>query len=76
MPDGIGVLNGGRGGTTIPDADRQGVWNHLAKHLRDADLTPPELKSADDHGQTSDGAPRNPPPSVVASQIRILRLGG
>jgi hypothetical protein len=42
---GIGVLNGGRGGTTIPDADRQGVWNHLAKHLRDADLEPPELKS-------------------------------
>lgn len=43
---GIGVLNGGMGGTTIPDADRQGVWDHLARHLRDADLTPPELKSA------------------------------
>jgi|GEM_PF-1319874 len=42
---GIGVLNGGRGGTTIPDADRQGVWNHLARHLRDADVEPPELKS-------------------------------
>lgn len=41
---GIGVLNGGRGGTTIPDADRQGVYNHLARHLRDADLEPPELK--------------------------------
>lgn len=40
----IGVLNGGRGGTTIPDADRRGVWNHLAAHLRDADLEPPELK--------------------------------
>jgi len=44
---GIGVLNGGRGGTTIPDADRQGVWNHLAKHLRDAELEPPALKSID-----------------------------
>jgi len=43
----IGVLNGGRGGTTIPDGDRQGVWNHLAKHLRDADLEPPELKAVD-----------------------------
>lgn len=43
---GIGVLNGSRGGTTIPNADRQGVWNHLARHLRDADLEPPELKSA------------------------------
>jgi hypothetical protein len=42
---GIGVLNGGRVGTTIPDADRQGVWAHLAKHLRDADREPPELRS-------------------------------
>lgn len=41
---GIGVLNGGRGGTTIPDADRQGVYNHLARHLRDADIEPPELR--------------------------------
>jgi hypothetical protein len=52
----IGVLNGGRGGTTIPDADRQGVWNHLAKHLRDADLEPPELKSlAQLEDQAGDG---------------------
>jgi HK97 family phage prohead protease len=42
---GIGVLNGGRGGTTIPDADRQGVYSHLAKHLRDAGREPPELKA-------------------------------
>lgn len=41
---GIGVLNGARGGTTIPDGDRQGVYNHLAAHLRDADIEPPELK--------------------------------
>lgn len=40
---GIAVLNGGRGGTTIPEADRQGVWNHLAGHLRDAGMEPPEL---------------------------------
>jgi uncharacterized protein len=42
---GIGVLNGGRGGTTIPSGDRQGVYDHLAKHLRDADMEPPDLKS-------------------------------
>lgn len=42
---GIAVLNGARGGTTIPDADRPGVYNHLAAHLRDADVEPPELKS-------------------------------
>jgi hypothetical protein len=41
---GIGVLNGGRAGTTIPDSDRQGVWNHLARHIRDAGATPPTLK--------------------------------
>jgi hypothetical protein len=43
---GIGVLNGARGGTTIPGADIQGVYNHLARHLRDAGRTPPELMTA------------------------------
>lgn len=43
---GIGVLNGGRGGTTIPDSDVQGVYNHLARHLRDAGLEPPPLAAA------------------------------
>lgn len=45
--NGIAVLNGARGGTNIPDADRQGVWRHLSKHLRDADMEPPELRSLD-----------------------------
>jgi len=44
---GIAVLNGGRGGTTIPDSDRSGVYVHLAKHLRDGDKEPPELASID-----------------------------
>jgi hypothetical protein len=43
---GIGVLNGGRGGTTIPTADRRGVWAHLAGHMRDGDMEPPELQTA------------------------------
>ena len=42
---GIAALNGARGGTKIPDADKKGVYNHLAAHLRDADIEPPELKS-------------------------------
>ncbi len=42
---GIAVLNGGRGGTNIPEADRRGVYNHLAAHIKDAGLEPPELKS-------------------------------
>ena len=45
---GIAVLNGGRGGTTIPDADRQGVYDHLAKHLVDAGKQPPALMSLDE----------------------------
>lgn len=43
---GIAALNGARGGTSIPEADRQGVYNHLAAHLRDADREPPELRAA------------------------------
>lgn len=41
---GIGVLNGGRAGTNIPGSDRRGVYNHLAKHLRDAGKEAPDLK--------------------------------
>lgn len=42
---GIAVLNGARGGAGVPDADRTGIYNHLASHLRDADKEPPELRS-------------------------------
>jgi HK97 family phage prohead protease len=42
---GIAALNGARGGSTIPAADRQGVWAHLAAHLKDAKMAPPPLKS-------------------------------
>jgi hypothetical protein len=40
---GIAALNGGRGGADIPAEDRQGVWEHLAKHLEDggAEEVPP-----------------------------------
>jgi len=41
---GIGILNGGRGGTTIPAGDRRGVYDHLARHLRDGDREPPGLR--------------------------------
>lgn len=43
---GIAALHGARGGTTIPTADRKGVYNHLAAHLRDAGRTPPEFDAA------------------------------
>lgn len=44
---GIGYLNrapGATGRPDIPEADREGVWAHLARHLRDADREPPELR--------------------------------
>ena len=41
---GIGILNGARGGSDIPKSDREGVYRHLAAHLRDAGKEPPELE--------------------------------
>lgn len=44
---GIGYLNrapGAAGRPDIPEADREGVWAHLARHLRDADREPSELR--------------------------------
>jgi hypothetical protein len=38
---GIGVIHGGRGGTTVPAADRKGIYDHLAKHLTDGGLEAP-----------------------------------
>lgn len=44
---GIAALHGARGGTTIPEADQRGVYNHLARHLRDAGRTPPPFNLQD-----------------------------
>jgi HK97 family phage prohead protease len=44
----ISILNGGMGGADIPEADVQGVYNHAAKHLKDAGVEPAELKSRSD----------------------------
>ncbi len=41
----MGALLGARGGVDIPAGDRRGVWEHLARHYRDADLEPPELRA-------------------------------
>jgi len=39
----IGVLNGARGGTTIPSSDRQAVYSHLRSHFP-SDREAPELQ--------------------------------
>ena len=41
---GIGILNGARGGADVPRAHRKGIYNHLARHLRDAGEEPAALK--------------------------------
>ena len=41
---GIGILNGARGGADIPSGHRKGIYNHLARNLRDAGEDPPALK--------------------------------
>jgi hypothetical protein len=46
---GIAILNGARGGADIPAKDRQGVWNHLAAHLKDADVEPSPLRTEHDN---------------------------
>jgi hypothetical protein len=41
----MAALLGARGGVQIPDADRKGVYNHLAKHYDDFGKTAPDFKS-------------------------------
>lgn len=41
----IGALHGARGGTSIPEADRRGVYDHVAKHLRDAGREPEPFRA-------------------------------
>jgi len=39
----MGALMGARGGVEIPEADKKGVYNHLAKHYEEFDKEPPEF---------------------------------
>jgi len=68
---GIGVLNGGRGGTAIPDSDMQGVYDHLASHLRDADKEPPEATFGIPAAVVAHAAPGWTPPAAWFSDPRL-----
>jgi hypothetical protein len=51
----VGALNGARGGVDIPDDDRKGVYEHLAKHYRDDfDEEPPDLRDMSSGDSDSD----------------------
>jgi hypothetical protein len=52
------ALMGARGGVGIPDADWDGVYNHLAKHYQDFDKEPPEKE-------------QKPEPDISDNYIRI-----
>lgn len=41
----IGALHGARGGSSVPDADRRGVYDHVAAHLRDAGQEPEPFRA-------------------------------
>lgn len=48
LSNSVAVLNGGRSGTVLRGAARQGVYRHIAAHYRDAEREAPELKSDED----------------------------
>lgn len=50
---GIAALHGARGGTTIPSEDRQGVYDHLANHLRDGGKEPPPFEGESENMTSS-----------------------
>lgn len=70
---GIAVLNGGRGGSSIPDADVKGVYDHLARHLKDAEKTPPPLTAS---AMTACGCDvvYEPPPDEAFENPNFTRL--
>lgn len=45
LREGIGSLNGARGGSVLRGSDRKGVYNHLARHYRESGEKPLDLKS-------------------------------
>ncbi|MFC5217326.1 HK97 family phage prohead protease [Streptomyces coerulescens] len=64
---GIGVLNGARGGTTIPEEDRQAVYKHLARHLKDAGIKAPELNAEHSEPGESTRETSTPEPAAAPS---------
>jgi len=42
----MAALNGARAELDVPDADRQGIYRHLARHYEDFEREPPALRTA------------------------------
>lgn len=65
----MGALMGARGGVNIPEADRKGVYNHLARHYAEFGVTPPEFKSMD---EVIDGYVTNPPLDQAVNHLKNI----
>ena len=52
----MAALMGARGGVDILEADRKGVYDHLAEHYRAFDKEPPEFDSYEDDGYQEEKA--------------------
>jgi hypothetical protein len=50
----VAALNGARGATTLPEKERRDVWEHLARHIEDAEMTPPILRASNDGSKVAD----------------------
>lgn len=66
----MAALNGAHGtGSTVPDGDRQGVWDHLAAHYKDAGVKAddiPPLRALPKQGESRDGEVTPPVVTPVA----------
>jgi hypothetical protein len=67
---------GARGGVDIPDGDRRGVYDHLAKHYAEFDREPPEFKSIDEPAEVkgSESTPEPEPESDALSAEHIEKM--
>lgn len=52
----MGALLGARGGVDIPQSDRRRVYSHLARHYREFDKEPPDLRGDEDDTHSQKGA--------------------
>lgn len=50
----MAALMGARGGVQIPDKDRRGVYNHLAKHYKQFDKQPPSFEAVEKLAKADD----------------------
>jgi len=48
------ALLGGRGGVNVPDNERRGIYNHLAKHYKEFDKPVPDFKDYEDAAEPED----------------------